>query len=108
MQNDYLQNEIRKLKIDKCLNKKNPKEETKKMSKILFFMLPVILATCNIVSGSILECPSCHKEISLQAHYYTTWNCPSCGYCNYEDISLCGVCGTQKPSRRNGRNIIDD
>ena len=41
-----------------------------------------------------IKCPDCHKTVGRWLP--DTWECPSCGYENYNCMRYCSLCGSER------------
>jgi hypothetical protein len=75
-----------------------PREKTYRDNKLALIMLAVLLFTVLALMPLQAEVSKHHKKVEMK----NEWICPnkSCGYDNYDGIRYCGLCGTERSSRR--------
>lgn len=82
----------------------NKKEKTGMNANFFQFFILIMIILGGVIYGyddennnpptyiPYPQCPTCMQ-------YVATWDCPKCGYTNYDEAHYCPVCGTHKIKR---------
>ena len=105
--NKWLHSEEKKILKDQKKKKKHHLKETtfEEIEKIMKLSVMLALICMGLLmskaSAQQTTCPYCEMPISIDVKsagiWGNTWECPRCGYENYDQINNCGQCGRGKP-----------
>src|ERR1700679_281748 len=100
-QNSWLEDQEKDLNKEITKKRKKIKNEDNQIMKSFLLILGAIFLIFNLdelTAQTYINCPSCKKGIKMS--WGETWICPNkhCGYENYDQVSYCGVCGTNRYS----------